>query len=127
MTTQPSRRRKVNNLTQSLGRLAHVKSKTLAWLKLYDKARSRDTPSSVSVHMYPSVLTLHPPPQVLPPVPLSSPLMPTPLSAWSAEVPPPLTLCCSFCAQPVSRPLISYNFMLPSPYVLTCASCLAKK
>lgn len=108
--------------------MAHVKGKTLAWLKLYDKVRSRDSPSSVSVHTFPSVFTLRPPlPPALAPSERLPIVLPTPTSTWAADLPPPLPFACSFCGHATAEPVVTYNFMLPSPYVLTCASCAAKK
>lgn len=116
-----ARRRKVNNLTQSLGRMAHVKSKTMAWLKLYEKGRSRDTPSAVSLASYPSVLALQP---CAPPPPLPTSLsIASPLAAWAPELHPPIPFGCSFCGSRTHPHAVSFNLMLPTPYVLTCAAC----
>jgi hypothetical protein len=122
-----SRRRKVNNLTQSLGRMAHVKSKTLAWLKLYEKGRSRDTPSAVSLHAYPSVHALQPCAAPLPPIADAAAALsiPSPLTAWAPELHPPVPFACSFCASRMPHHAVSFNLMLPAPYVLTCEACAA--
>jgi hypothetical protein len=134
----PARRRKINNLAQSLGRMAHVKSKTVAWLKMYEKSQSPDSPCTVSLRNVPSILTLRVPPRPRPsprPSPPSSGLAPataqlslhSPLSAWSPDVRLPLPVVCSFCATATDTATVSYNVMLPCPYVLSCASCAAKK
>lgn len=127
--TAALRRRKINNLAQSLGRMAHVKSKTVTWLKLHEKSSySADQASTVSSRMVPSVLTLR-----LPSAPLLSSsttppfVLRSPLNAWAPEFVPPLPLSCSFCAQATDITSVTYNIMLPSPYVLCCASCASKK
>lgn len=124
----PARRRKINNLAQSLGRMAHVKAKTVAWLKMYEKSQSPDSPCTVSLRNVPSILTLRVPPPssglAPPPAQLS---LQSPLSAWSPDVRLPLPVVCSFCATATDTATVSYNVMLPCPYVLSCASCAAKK
>ena len=53
------KKRQSNNLAIALGRMAHVKSKTLACMKAFDK-KTRNVPISVSMHKMPSYVQLKP-------------------------------------------------------------------
>lgn len=121
------RRRKANNLAQSLGRMAHVKSNTVTWLKSFEKQVMRDVP--VAIHMYTT-----PPADSMRPVATSGAvIVSSPLSSWPlhdgvtlAQVNVQVT--CSFCSKPIHGETytVHYNFLLPSPYVLACAECSEK-
>ena len=137
--------RKVNNLKVSLGRMGYVKGKTLQWLKLFEKAGRRHTPVSVNVYVTPVFVA----PQVLEPyVQLANTqqsaedvlnrtqvIINSPVSSWlsspclavRSSVPCCIFFTCSFCEKPLLRGvdliLVSFNAMLPYPYVLTCVDC----
>jgi hypothetical protein len=53
------KKRQSNNLAIALGRMTHVKSKTLACMKAFEK-KTRNVPISVSMHKMPSFLQLRP-------------------------------------------------------------------
>ena len=123
------RRRKANNLAQSLGRMAHVKSNAVTWLKSFDKQVQRDVP--VAIHMYtsPCVDSLQP----VVTGGTGTDVLPTPVSFW--PLPDSLTLAqlnlqvaCSFCASPIAGEAytVHHNYMLSSPYVLACTGCSEK-
>lgn len=118
------RKRKGNNLAQSLGRMAHVKSKTVTWLKGFDKQIVRDAPFSIFLpsvpspsHLFCSATTSQATPTV------SSPMLEWPSDRCCL----PLHVTCSFCSGPTrgdNACEVTYNYMLPRPFVLTCAACL---
>jgi hypothetical protein len=120
--------RKTSNLAQSLGRITHVKAKTVTWLKGFDKTCQRDAPVPVSAPSAPSAHTL----QCLPfgprhggrDVTLHSPLV-------EYGTPPcclPLGVTCSFCSTQVcaNEYRVCYNYMLPLPFVIACTHCSKK-
>lgn len=121
------RRRKANNLAQSLGRMSHVKSNTVTWLKSFEKQVMRDVP--VAIHMYTT-----PPCDSVLPVGLSSsassaPVVSTPVSFWPLQGGNlDVQVRCSFCAHPIVGGTYSvhHNYMLSSPYVLACTKCCEK-
>ena len=126
-----------NNLTVSLGRMTHVKSKTLSWMKGFEKLSTYNTAVSGSLHDTPPVQNIEKTPcapsclftsttknntNVL----LASPVQHwTPATMASTRHAPSLSFLCSFCNAPMDLHNINVNFnaMLPVPYVLTCNSC----
>jgi hypothetical protein len=137
--------RKVNNLAISLGRMCHLKGKTLQWLKSFDKAGRRQAPMSVSVYATPSSFVARTQPLQDPPRPrrTDSPSRPklvidSPVLAWSSPSVPSscfagpnvgsICFACSFCDKSMVRGVdpiaVSFNAMLPCPYVLTCVACV---
>jgi hypothetical protein len=120
------RKRKGNNLAQSLGRMAHVKGKTVTWLKSFDKQFARDAPYSVFLSAVPSsthLLTCFAAP------PVGSTVITSPMLEWpSAHCCLPVHVTCSFCNQVLAPGAVhvTHNYMLPRPFVLTCHACLKK-
>lgn len=116
--------RKTSNLAQSLGRIAHVKGKTVAWLKGFDKLSHKDAPVSVSMSTAPSAHTLHPVACAASTITLRTPLH------EFATLPccSPVQFMCSFCTDQVRDTDygVSYNPMLPMPFVVTCCNCAKK-
>jgi hypothetical protein len=117
------KRRKVNNLAQSLGRMAHVKNKTVALLKTFEKQVSKESACSIHFDATPPacVLTV----QVTTGVP--TPVLASPSTWWAADAPNLVNLACSFCAS-AALPIdaVFYNPMLACPYVLACSTCTLK-
>lgn len=119
--------RKGSNLAQSLGRIAHVKGKTVAWLKGFDKMCQKDAPVSVSIATSPSAYTLRP---VTCTASSTSVTLRSPLQEYGGTLSYclPVYLTCSFCQDQVRGVEygVSYNPMLPVPFVVTCCSCAKK-
>ncbi len=125
----PRRRRRTNNLAQSLGRMMQVKNNTAEWLKGVDRVQGRDGPRSVSLHSIPPSLFLVPPvvsESITETAWEARPLLHSPLDAWTGGTDLPVRYACSFCLQPFAAGVhidVEYNPMLPSPFVLTCLAC----
>jgi hypothetical protein len=145
------KRRKVNNLTVSLGRMAHVKSKTLHWMKTFDKAVQGHAAVSVSFFITPSVKHDDNDGRVSSgreaalfhgddaPAPATGETSGAVVSPWVnpyCDALPfvtrthPFLFTCSFCdgvtsSQP-RHVSLSFNGMLPRPHVFTCALCARK-
>lgn len=121
------RKRKANNLAQSLGRMAHVKAKTVTWLKTFDKQVARDAPYSIFLQHVPSPSHLYSDPLAAPGDGAAT-VNPTPLLEWpSPQCCLPVQVSCSFCHAVLQRDeayQVMYNYMLPRPFVLTCNTCL---
>lgn len=111
---------KSGNLAQSLGRITHVKSKTITWLKSLDKLSAREGVTCVSAAHLPPVSTLaplHPAGNVT----LRTPVAEFPQSGCCL----PVQLHCSFCEAQVRGVAyeVMYNSLLPLPFVITCEPC----
>jgi len=121
------RKRKANNLAQSLGRMAHVKGKTVTWLKTFEKQVVRDAPYSVFLQQVPSPTHLYSDPVAPAGIP-GVPAIQSPLLEWpSAKCCLPVQVSCSFCHAPIvpeEAYQVMYNYMLPRPFVLTCNTCV---
>lgn len=124
-----------NNLTVSLGRMTHIKAKTLSWMKGFDKLSTYNMAVSGCFHNTPRVHDLQKT-RVSPVVVVgghgsTNILLASPVEHWtpsttvSTHHTPSLSFLCSFCNVPMLMHDINVNFnaMLPSPYVLTCNSC----
>jgi hypothetical protein len=123
------RKRKANNLAQSLGRVAHVKSNTISWLRTFDKQSARD--DAHSVHMF-TVPPSHTLPRLFPgdaQAHISAPLnfCPTPDQPRL-----PVQVSCAFCKRVLTAAaghtsgagaLVHHNPVLPVPYVVCCELC----
>ena len=118
------KRRKVNNLAQSLGRMAHVKNKTVALLKTFEKQVSKESACSIHFDATPpcSLLT------VQGTVHSTNLHLSSPSTWWTMDGPEHVTFACSFCTSSTLPPkAVFFNPMLPSPYVLACTGCLDEK
>lgn len=118
-------RAKPTNVSQSLGRLSHVKTRTVTWLRAIEKLQAKDAPISAAMHTVPgsklmqsvegnesgtkrgSNTTLH-----------------TPMATWGAPS-ANVQFTCSFCAHPTSALHVRYNYMLPLPYTVSCNACVS--
>lgn len=118
------RRRKTNNLAQSLGRMSHVKSNTVTWLKLFDKQVTRDVPVAIHMHTTPTRDSLQPVDTG------GTRVVATPLCFWPVHNGVTLRqvdvqVCCSFCNGVIvdNKYSVHHNYMLSNPYVLACDAC----
>lgn len=117
------RKRKGNNLAQSLGRMAHVKGKTVTWLKTFDKQVVRDAPYSIFLQHVPSPSYLFSDAVA---GTATSAVISSPTLEWpSVHCCLPVQVTCSFCQAVITGGYeVRYNYMLPRPFVLACHTCL---
>lgn len=140
-------RAKPTNVSQSLGRLTHIKTRTVIWLRTIEKLQPKDAPISAALHDVPASVMLNTgmgykvgighatnhqaeqsdqaASQEVGNHPLEQPTLRTPLAHWGAHT--PIAHTCSFCGLRAHADSmhVSYNYMLPLPYTVSCAACVS--
>lgn len=121
---------KPTNVSQSLGRLTHIKTRTVIWLRTIEKLQAKDAPVSAALHDVPASVMLEKVERgkVNGAGRGEQPVLRTPLAHWGAETTMPVVAhTCSFCTLPADPTSmhVSYNFMLPLPYTVSCAACVS--
>ena len=139
---RPRKRKTLNNLALSLGRMTHVKTKTLASMKSLHKVCNSDCVVAVSIdkiqlrhhlrhHSHLISTTVPAVARARAPHlnPINSLTLQSPLETWMPLLPHNVNHTCSFCGETVSDGLFSvhFNFMLPAPFVICCTSCLGNE
>lgn len=119
-------RAKATNVSQSLGRLSHVKARTVTWLRAIEKLQAKDAPVSAAMHTVPGSKLMHSVIAHTTTTKRAKPatLVHTPVANWGAPS-ANVEFTCSFCTQPTSAMHVRYNYMLPLPYTVSCNACVS--
>lgn len=125
---------KATNVSQSLGRLTHVKTRTVTWLRAIEKLQPKDVPVSASMYTVPPSALLergHETQQRAEETggkraKIARTRLHTPLANWGAPT-AHVEYTCSFCQLPTTLDAmhVRYNYMLPLPYTVSCDACVS--
>lgn len=129
--TAGKRHRKKTTISQRVVRLQQAKTASSEWVRdiaksygVLDSAQCSARDNTPSQHVLGRVLL---PSSSSSSSSLDSPILSTPLSCWSHQHTSSLTLPvrygCSSCDTPLKVANISFNPILPLPYVLVCDDC----